>query len=401
MQNSKKIAYLIHTFPEYSCTFITHEIEAMRRRGFEIEIYSIKRPLKQAVLAEFVIYEKETKYLFPLNFFSLFWRHFSTACTKPINYAASLLMALRLGELNFKDRLKLIWYFAQSIYFYPMYKKSMASHLHVHFLSGSALIALFLNRLNNCQYSLTAHGTDIFVEKMLLESKIKHAVFTRVGTEFNKRYLDDLSNDKLQLEVIPFGIGQKHFSTSMRLKTNSIVLINVGRLVWQKGQHFLLQALALEEVWPNVKLNIYGEGPERSKLESLIFEKKLTDIVCLKGAVDEDVVIAAYRESDIFVMSSVSEGFGLVIVEAMAAGLPVIVPRLNGISEIVQEGVEGLFYETSNFKELRQKIELLVNDAELRRKLGAAARKRAILFRNEEMMDRFAIELDRCHAMSL
>jgi colanic acid/amylovoran biosynthesis glycosyltransferase len=388
------LVYLIHTFPVYSSTFIINEVRVMREMGEQIRIFSVQRPGRGDYPPGYDSYAHETAYVFPLHPGKLLLRHVKCLLASPRHYVRALHSALTWGKMKLRNRCRTLVHFIEAVYVYPELKAAGCSHLHAHFLSGSASIALFLNQLHGIPYSLTAHGTDIFVEEVLLQEKMAHARFTRVGTEFNRRYLSGLPRQckPPNISVIPFGIDSGLLAAAAPVcdACAPVRVLSVGRLVWQKAHELLLEAAdKARRQGREFRVSIVGEGPERPKLEAVIRQRELGGVVELAGAKPEDDVHRAYTACHIFVLSSVSEGFGLVLVEAMAAGLAVIAPRLRGIPEIITDGVNGRLFETGNADGLASILVELLNDDAQRSRLGKEAIAQARRYENGALVREF------------
>lgn len=390
-----RIAYLIHTFPLYSTTFITNEIDEMRRQGAVLNLFAVQCPGPSEYPDNFRRFYDETTYLFPIKLFKFVTRIIEAIIKRPILFIRTFYEAITWGTLSFKDRTRTIMHFIEALYFYPDLARAGYHHLHVHFLSGGASIALFLNRLYGINYSLTAHGTDIFVEKVLLREKISHSKFTRVGTEYNRKYLYALFPEgcKTSIEVIPFGIDINAIPkpAGRSVQNSGIRLLNVGRLTWQKAQDLLLEACAvLKNEKIEFSLVIVGEGELRPLLEKKIDKLGLSGNVSMPGKMSESHVLKEYHSADIFILSSVSEGFGVVLLEAMASGLAVIAPSLNGIPEIIEDGVNGRLFTPGSVNELALIIKELAEDSEKRMRFAEAGfRKVKESFQLSDSVSRF------------
>lgn len=157
-------------------------------------------------------------------------------------------------------------------------------------------------------------------------------------------------------------------------------VIAVGRLSPQKNFTSLIRAWALIATQiPDWHLNIVGEGPEREKLQNEIYQLHLKDSVTLKGFSSE--VNKELKESSISIISSLYEGFGLVILEAMAMGLPVISYRFPyGPQDIIDHGKNGFLVPNQDEQALAARILELVQNEELRNRMGQAALKRTYDF---------------------
>ena len=153
------------------------------------------------------------------------------------------------------------------------------------------------------------------------------------------------------------------------------VIVNVGALVGHKGQKFLVDAMAhVRRQVPDAQLVIFGEGDLREPLTRQIRELGLDKHVVLAGFRED--VLALTRSADLFVMSSVTEGLGSAVLDAMALGLPVVGTRAGGIPEAVEDGVTGLLVPPGRSEALAEAIVRMLNDPSARQRMGTAGRAR-------------------------
>ena len=144
--------------------------------------------------------------------------------------------------------------------------------------------------------------------------------------------------------VIPPGID---FSYIQKIKTSDEVsdIIFVGRLIKEKNVDILIKSISIiKEKNPNISCLIIGEGPERSKLEKLVDDLKINDNINFKCFMkNHDYIIGYMKSSNVFVLPSVREGFGIVVIESNACGIPVVVMdhEMNAAKDLVHEGVNG------------------------------------------------------------
>lgn len=208
--------------------------------------------------------------------------------------------------------------------------------------------------------------------------------------EYDKTILlteEDLKNwkNKLNMEVIPNSIPNIPFGVS---NCENKKVISVGRLDGQKGYDRLI------EVWKIVKskaktsewiLEIYGEGIDRNLIEKKIKDYDLQSSIFLKGITNK--IEEKYQESSIYIMTSRYEGFGMVLIEAMAFGLPVIsFDCLSGPSDIIKNGVDGYLVENGNIEKMAERIHYLMRNKIIRKQMGKNARKNIERFSNEIVM---------------
>jgi len=172
-------------------------------------------------------------------------------------------------------------------------------------------------------------------------------------------------------------------------------VVAVGRLVRQKGFDLLVRAYSkVAEEHPDWNLWVFGEGPERSRLESLAEDLGTGTRIRFPGWSDR--IFAAYRHADLFVLSSRYEGFGNVIIEAMAAGLPVIVTDCpSGPAEIVRDGEDGLLVPAEDVDALADAMGRLMSDAADRDRLAGRAIRAADRFGLDPALDRWERVLRR------
>lgn len=178
---------------------------------------------------------------------------------------------------------------------------------------------------------------------------------------------------------------------TLGIPEQAVSLIYVGRLKKEKGVVDLLHAFVqLRERWPDLRLLLVG--PDDEGLDSLCRGVPGTYRIDYTPLVEEYMTAA-----DIYCLPSYREGFGLVLVEAGAVGLPVVASRIYGIADAVVDGETGLLHEVGNVTDLSAKIELLLTNKELRHRLGQAGRQRAVeLFQPERLTEALAdVLLDR------
>ena len=184
--------------------------------------------------------------------------------------------------------------------------------------------------------------------------------------------------------IIPSAVNPNRFRGTMdtreiierhKLKGKKIVLF-VGRLVYHKGLDYLVDSAKL--TGSDVRYIIVGSGDYLDKLIKRAKENKIQNKVIFTGNVSFLDIPKYFAASDVFVLPSISrlEAFGLVVLEAMASRKPVIVSKIPGVTELVEEGINGLHVEPMNTQDLAQKINLLLSDEKLRKSMGDAGRKK-------------------------
>jgi len=163
----------------------------------------------------------------------------------------------------------------------------------------------------------------------------------------------------------------------------------VGRFYAQKGFDMLIEAWGIvAEKYPEWQLNIYGNGEFKDQLNAQIKEKGLTSSITLKDPVSN--IVDKYTESSAYVMSSRFEGFGMVLIEAMACGLPVIsFDCPDGPSDIIKDGEDGLLVENGNISKLADSILKLIENEDLRIRMGQKARENVKRYNHDIIMQKW------------
>ena len=175
--------------------------------------------------------------------------------------------------------------------------------------------------------------------------------------------------------VVYNGVDPQMFSTPDS-EPDVPVILSVGNLIPVKGHELLLRAFAaVQDQFPGLSLEIIGDGPERPRLQQLVSELSVAGKVHFRGRQSRQQVADAMRRATVFALPSRYEGLGCVYLEAMSAGRPVIACLGQGIDEVIQPGVNGCLIRPGDLQELTDTLARLLQQPELRRKIGDAARQ--------------------------
>ena len=212
-----------------------------------------------------------------------------------------------------------------------------------------------------------------------------------------KRLLED-HGIKTLIKIIPSGINIDNFANDTgkkeeirekyQIKQDEIVLITACRLTKEKNLKFLVNSFArIAQKENNVKFMIVGDGAVRKDLEKMAEEFGIKDKVIFTGLVDRTSIVNLYQASDIFIFASKTETQGLVAVEAMAAGNPVVAVRASGIEDIVKDKEDG-FLTSGSGKEFARNVLKIVRDDDLRLKMSANAKANSRKFEISPWVER-------------
>lgn len=268
-------------------------------------------------------------------------------------------------------------------------------HVHHPFWLGS--VGLFMGRLLNVPVVYTYHtrlehyAHFVPLPGLLFRNLISHYMIRRfsnkcqgvvVPTHSAEEYLRVIGVTTNTL-IQPTGIDTDRFReadpdsiAALRqqygIEANETVLISVSRISKEKNIDFMLDSLAILREDKRFRLLLVGDGPGREAVEDRIRQNGLTSQVTLVGAVSPEEMANYYHLGDLFVFASKSETQGMVILEAMSAGLPVVAVRSSGIDDVVREGENG-FKTPENRQLWAERVGQLMEDAGLREALGQRA----------------------------
>ncbi|MCK4325789.1 glycosyltransferase family 4 protein, partial [bacterium] len=200
-------------------------------------------------------------------------------------------------------------------------------------------------------------------------------------SQYEKHLIQQWGYCPKAMEIIPPGVDLKEFADVKHniyqkygLGKNDYIVLFVGRIDWMKGVDILIEAAPeiLKRV-PETKIVVVGPdfGMKR-RLEYMVREKKLERNIVFLDALSRSDVISAFKNATVFVLPTRYEAFGIVLIEAMAAGLPVVASSCSAIPYVVEHGENGLLFPTNSYNDLAGCVIRLLRDTELRRKMGEA-----------------------------
>ena len=376
-----RIGYLVSVYPAPSHTFIRREIEALRNHGLQIETFSIRRPSPDELKsAQDTSAYGETWYLLPARALTLLAAHCAVLLTQPLTYLRVFIKALRHRPPGLMSLALGVVYFAEAVVLARELKRRSIGHLHNHFANSGAIVGMLTSSILGIPWSLTLHGiseTD-YPAGLLLGDKIKEATFVACVSYFGRAQAmrTVAANQWQKLFISRCGLQMADLPARPAHRPGHVArVICVARLSPEKAHTGLLLAFAqVLKRGHKAELVLVGDGSERPHIESTIRELGLTGLVRLRGHLSEADTLAEVANSDVLVLASFMEGLPVVLMEAMALGLPAVASRVAGIPELIEDGVEGLLFNPTDWNDLTEKLETLLADPELRERLGAAAR---------------------------
>jgi glycosyltransferase involved in cell wall biosynthesis len=378
------VAYLVNQYPKVSHSFIRREILALERRGVAVQRIAVRG--WEGVLAdEEDKQERErTQYLLQDGLRPLAAAALRAFAASPARWLRGLATALRMGRRADRPLPYHLVYFAQACRVLEWLRASGASHLHAHFGTNSAEVAMLVNALGGPKYSFTVHGPEEFdkPEFLGLGEKIRRADFVAAVSSYGRsqlyRWVEHAHWPKVK--VVHCGLERAFHDVPPSDPPAVPRLVCVGRLCEQKGQLLLVEAARLlAERGIPFELVLAGDGEMRAELESQVASLGLGGRVRITGWISSAQVRDEILASRALVLASFAEGLPVVIMEAMALRRPVITTFVAGIPELVRSGEGGWLFPAGDVHELAAAMQACLEaPAAVLAAMGRAAHERVL-----------------------
>lgn len=340
------VAYLVNQYPKVSHSFIRREILALERQGVTVQRVAIRGWADDVVDPEDMRERERTQYLLQGGPWPMVLAVLGALFSAPARFFAALVLATRMGWRA--DRaLPFHWiYLAEAALLHRWLKRSGARHLHAHFGTNPAEVAMLARVLGGPPYSFTVHGPEEFDKPLAigLGEKVRRAAFVVAISSFGRsQLLRWVQHDNWpKIHVVHCGLEAAFHAVSASAPPDVARLVCVGRLCEQKGQLLLVQAVAqLAQRGIRVELVLAGDGEMRPDIEALVRSTGTGHLVRITGWINGTQVREEMLAARALVLPSFAEGLPVVIMEAMALRRPVITTFVAGIPELVRQGEEG------------------------------------------------------------
>ncbi len=384
-----RIAFLVTTFPTVSETFIVNQIIDLKKRGHEVKIFAFQKPkidlthhfIQEDNLLEHAYYQKIPKYGKIDRFFKLFG--FLIRNSQKIDFSRILRI------LNYRKFGKK----ALNLSYFTRYKWILDHDLdiiHAHFGHNGAYVAEMKNfgYLKNTNLVTTFHGYDIHPAHIpTYRDAYKNLFKFSNAITCNTKYTADLLS-KLDFNqkptVLPVGLDTDFFKRGHIIKSSkNIRLIFVGRLIPLKGPEILISIFQelFSRGYKDLELVIIGDGPLKDAVFEMVENLGLQTKVSFLGGLTQEAIIDELNRAHLFIFPGIvdetgrSETQGLVIQEAQAMELPVIVSDVGGMKYGLINGETGYVVASGEISQFVNRIEGLIKEPDKRKKMGEAGRK--------------------------
>jgi colanic acid/amylovoran biosynthesis glycosyltransferase len=396
-ESTPSIALLVSQHPAINHSVILREIRELRK-SLDLRTASIRspdRPLDQ--LSEEERNEASiTYYIKPQGIGGALAALTGALFSLPVSLFSGWFYALKLSGPNPKKAFRNTLYFVEAVMLGRWMRQKRLKHLHVHY---SSTIGLLAKRIFPIRLSISFHGPDEFndPEGFWLSQKVEASDFVRAISYYARSQLMKCcSSDQWdKIEVAYMAVDPQVFCPRpFRENSGEVEIICVGRLAPVKAQHVLIEAVAkLVREGRKVLLHLVGGGPDRSSLERHVDALGIRPQVVFHGFTAQERLNELYSQADIFALASFAEGLPGVLMEAMAMEIPCVSTWITGVPELIRDGIDGILVPPADACALASGLARLIDDPELRRRIGIAGRAR--------ILDKFHLEKNAQHLASI
>jgi glycosyltransferase involved in cell wall biosynthesis len=385
MESASPFAYLFERFPSFTQTFCFREVLEMRRQGVLAPIFSIRDPRGEPRQDFPPELSGLTTYV-PASFDERI--RDDAAFRRKARAAIEDLKALWGGESEKRRVYEALWLL-------PELRRLGVGHVHTHFAGTAARTAFWLHRLGGIRYSLTAHANDIFCDEPheRLEMLIRDAACVVTVSDFSADYLRaQFPAHAAKVRRVYNGIHLDRFRSGEPAQPP--LILAVGRYIEKKGFPDLIAACRQlgERAF---ECQIVGDGPLEEELRTAAAGDPRIQIT---GPKCETEIADLLARASVFALPCIDEAAGgkdnlpTVIMEAMAAAVPVVSTRVAGVPEMIEDGRTGFLIAQHDVAMLNAKLAELLDQPALAREMGAAGR---ILCEQKFATERTTAELKR------
>jgi glycosyltransferase involved in cell wall biosynthesis len=383
------IVVVLKGYPRLSETFIAQELLGLERAGLTLKIFSMRHPTDRTVHPIHLQIEAPVTYLPEYLYHAPFRVLRGIArCRRLPGFRRALRAWLRDLRRDFSpNRFRRFGQAAVLAAEMP----ADAKWLHAHFIHTPAAVTRYASLMSGMHWSCSAHAKDIWTSKdWELRANLASVRWAVTCTGTGRDKLASLTPDPGKVHLIYHGLDLDRFPSAPRAATerdggaaaSPVRLLTVGRAVRKKGFDVLLQALARLPAELHWSLTHIGGGEELKRLKRRAKALGLASRVTWLGAQDQQVVLAAYRDADLFVLpcrvagNGDRDGLPNVLIEAQSQGLACISTAVSAVPELIRDGETGILVAPDDPGGLAVAVERLIRNPALRAKLGSAGERR-------------------------
>lgn len=398
-----QVAYLVNQYPKVSHSFIRREIQALEREGVAVCRVALRGWDAEVVDPDDLAERTRTRFVLrdgPLPLLAALLRE---AASSPPRFVAALRLALKLGRRGDRPLPFHLIYLAEACLIKGWLKAQGIGHLHAHFGTNSAEVAMLCQVLGGPRYSFTVHGYEEFDKPITLHlrDKLAHAAFIVAVSSFGRSQLYRWARpqDWPKVSVVRCGLDDAFLQAPPDVQGQPDRLVCVGRLCGEKGHLLLLEAVdMLRREGLVFTLVFAGDGELRPAVEARIAELRLEGQVRITGWLTSAQVREEILAARALVLPSLAENLPVVLMEAMALARPVVSTYVGGIPELVRDGDTGWLVPAGDAGATAEALRacLLASDADLKA-MGVRARQKVL---QQHDIRQSAVQLRRLFAQA-
>jgi colanic acid/amylovoran biosynthesis glycosyltransferase len=341
-----RVAYLVNQYPRTTHSFIRREIHALEEAGVEVLRYSLRPSEEQLPNEEDREELRRTRVVLDHGILGHAMALVVAGLRSPHALFQALVLTVRIGWRSDRGLLRHLVYLTEAAVLSRWLRAANVDHVHAHFGTNPAAIAMLCHALGGPSFSFTVHGPDEFdkPEFLALREKIRRARFVVAISSFGRSqlYRWARNQDWPKLHVVRCGLDEQLLRARPTPVPPAPRLVSVGRLSEAKGHLLLVEAAALLKAQGMAfEIVLAGDGPLRREVERSIVRQGLEAYVRVLGWMTADEVRDTIQASRALVLPSFAEGLPVSIMEALALGRPVVTTAIAGTPELVQPGVTG------------------------------------------------------------
>lgn len=370
-----RVAYVVSRFPRLTETFVVDEALAVVAAGADVRLHPLHRERADVVQPTVAALEGRVRYR-RLGSPAVLAGALAGVARWPGAVTRALTTIVRDTRRSRRLLVGALVAFPFAVDLARRLRADGVDHVHCHFATHPAAVGWVVHRLTGVPFSFTAHGSDLHRDRAMLATKVADAAFVVTVSESNRAVIVDECGPAAaaKVHVVRCGVDRAQLPRRPALVPTGSGLRRVccvGTLHEVKGQAVLVEAVGrLVAAGRNVCCTLVGGGPDHDALRHRADEAGLGPRVRITGRVPRPEVVAALDRADVLVAPSVPsadgrrEGLPVVVLEAMAVGVPVVASRLSGIPEAVEHEVTGLLVEPGDPAGLADAIARVLDEPE-------------------------------------
>lgn len=341
-----RVAYLVNLYPKTSHSFIRREIKALEAVAVLVERFSIRSVSEPLVHRADQEEQKRTTVILDCGWLPLAMAVISTCLSSPLRFLRTLRIVMAMARHSDRGLLRVFFWLCEACWLRRRLKQSGSQHVHAHFGTNSASVAMFVEMLGGPPWSFTAHGTETFEDPQAVSIalKLQKASFAVAISEWGRaELLKWTPHDRHdRVHVVHCGVDDSFLAEPAMPMPPTTRLVCVSRISPEKGVDVLCDAIRiLHREGHDFVVALVGDGDGKDHIVQTLEQDGTAQRLLMLGWGDGEVVRRELHAARALVLPSRGEGLPVVLMEAMALHRPTIATDVGAVSELVEDGVTG------------------------------------------------------------